>query len=172
MSHRTSQKRTLTAKQMNAIDLLVQGRTDREVGKQVGVTRETVTRWRNDNPYVAAELNAQRAALWQGGHHRLRGLVNKAVEVLAQALEDGDTKAAVEVLKAVGVYGNVGEPTDATDPDLILREQAREWAASEAWKGTAGMGLESLLITGPLRAELTEERYEELQETWETERRN
>jgi hypothetical protein len=172
MNHTTAQKRTLTAKQMNAIGLLVQGQTDREVGEQVGVTRETVTRWRNDNPYFAAELNAQRSALWQGSHHRLRGLVNKAVDVLEQALESGDRRAAVEVLKAVGVYGNVGEPSYTEDPDLIMRERAKEWAAREVKKNTVGMGLEALILTEPLRAELTEQRYDELQETWEAERDN
>ena len=30
----------------------------------MGVVRETVTRWRNDNLYFAAELNKQRKLIW------------------------------------------------------------------------------------------------------------
>ena len=47
----------LSVEQLNAIDVLVQGRTDKETAETVGVARETVTRWRNDNPHFAAQLN-------------------------------------------------------------------------------------------------------------------
>jgi len=43
--------------QLNAIDVLVLGKTDQETAKTVGVARETVNRWSNENPYFSAELN-------------------------------------------------------------------------------------------------------------------
>ena len=54
----------LSVEQLNAIDVLVQGRTDQETAETVGVARETVTRWRNDNPHFAAQLNRQRRFIW------------------------------------------------------------------------------------------------------------
>ena len=50
----------LSVEQLNAIDILVLGKTDQETATTVGVARETVNRWRNENPYFAAELNKQR----------------------------------------------------------------------------------------------------------------
>jgi len=42
----------LTPEQLNAIDLLILGKTDREVSDIVGVRRETVTKW-HKNPFSA-----------------------------------------------------------------------------------------------------------------------
>ena len=95
--HKTSQRGTLSTKHLNAIDMLILGRSDREVAEQVGVSRETVTRWRSHNPHFIAELNRQRQSLWQGDQDRLRSLVGKAVDVFAQALQGGDVKAAVVI---------------------------------------------------------------------------
>jgi DNA-binding NarL/FixJ family response regulator len=35
----------LTPEQLNAVDLLILGKTDKEVSETIGVRRETVTRW-------------------------------------------------------------------------------------------------------------------------------
>ena len=43
----------LTPEQLNAIDLLILGKTDREVSDIVGVRRETVTKW-HKNPFFSA----------------------------------------------------------------------------------------------------------------------
>ena len=41
---------------------------DRVVAEKIGVARETVSRWRNDNPYFAAELNRRRKEIWGCAH--------------------------------------------------------------------------------------------------------
>lgn len=38
----------LTPEQLNAVDLLILGKTDKEVSETIGVRRETVTRWREE----------------------------------------------------------------------------------------------------------------------------
>ncbi len=121
----------LSVEQLNAIDILVQGRTDQETAETVGVARETVTRWRNDNPHFTAELNRQRRLIWSDSHDRLRALAGKAVDVLETSLEEGDSRVAVEVLKAVGLYGQVRPPSGPEDAELVLWEEAREWAEME-----------------------------------------
>jgi transposase len=55
-----SSPRRLSVEQENAIDLLVMGVTDREAAQKAGIARETISRWRNDNPYFLAELNRRR----------------------------------------------------------------------------------------------------------------
>ena len=119
--------RQLTIEQENAIDLLLQGQTDREVADQVGVTRQTVTTWRNTNAAFEAELNRRRQDVWGGQTERLRGLVARAVDVLAEDLEGGDLRlrqgAAIHILKTVGLYGANLRPTGPTDPEAIEREK-------------------------------------------------
>jgi len=56
----------------------------------------------------------------------LRSLTTKAVDAIETALDSGDSKAAVEVLKAVGLYGQVKEPSGPVDAELVLWEKAKE----------------------------------------------
>jgi hypothetical protein len=121
----------LSVEQLNAIDILVQGRTDQETAETVGVARETVTRWRNDNPRFTAELNKQRRLIWGDSHDRLRALASKAVDVLETSLGDGDSRVALEVLKAIGLYGQVQPPSGPEDAESVLWNRAREWAEME-----------------------------------------
>jgi len=112
--HRSTQK--ITIKQLNAIDLLVQGLSDREVAEKVGVARETVTRWRNENAEFRVALNQRRKEIWGNACEKLRALVTDAVNVLEREIkEEGNLKAAIEVLKAVGLYGNIDPPGSIID---------------------------------------------------------
>jgi hypothetical protein len=164
-SSQEPQGRNLSVEQLNAIDILVQGKTDQETALAVGVARETVTRWRNDNPYFAAELNKQRKLIWGTNQDRLRSLTTKAVDTIETALDAGDSKAAVEVLKAVGLYGQVKEPSGPVDAELVLWEKAKEWASLEIMrKGPSLDPLLDLLLHDAEVARLTRQRMEELTE--------
>ena len=44
--------RQLSIEQQNAIDLLVQGKSDRETAEAIGVSRQTVNNWRNNDPVI------------------------------------------------------------------------------------------------------------------------
>jgi hypothetical protein len=50
--------------------------------------------------------------------------VGKASDILEQALQPGDVKAAVTILRAANLYGNVRDPHGETDPELVLLAQA------------------------------------------------
>ena len=100
----------LSIEQLNAIDLLVTGKTDAEVAEVVMVTRQTVNEWRNKNATFAAMLNRRRQEAWGVYADRLRGLLGKAVEVLETCLEHTDDlrlqqNAAIHILRATGLYG-------------------------------------------------------------------
>ena len=112
----------LSVEQLNAIDVLVLGKTDQETAKAVGVARETVNRWRNENPYFAAELNKHRKQLWRVNEDQLRALTTKAVDAVETVLDGGDSKVAIDVLKAVGIYGAVQAPSGPVDAELVVLE--------------------------------------------------
>jgi hypothetical protein len=121
----------LSVEQESAIDLLVMGKSDGEVGDAVGVTRQTVWGWRHDHPLFLATLNRRRQDLWRAPQERLRSLAMKAVENLAQAVEEGKLHASLELLKAIGLYGQV-PPIGPTDPEAILAAQVEAHMACEA----------------------------------------
>jgi hypothetical protein len=170
-SHQDAVSR-LSIEQQNAIDLLIQDKPDHEVAAAVGVVRETVTRWRHENPYFVAELNRQRKALWGAAHERLRGLVHKAVDIVEKALEDGDLKAAVEVLKAVKLYGTVAPPSGLEDPELVLWQEAQAWAAAEVQRaGPAVDALQRLLDENAgKQVDLARQRMQALRQRWTLDR--
>jgi len=160
----TAQQTTqLSGQQLEAAALLAAGKTDEETARAVGVTQEAVAVWRSQNPYFVAELNERKKDSWNTAHDRLRGLATKAVDALEKALEDGDTRAAVEVLKAVGLYGNVNEPAGETDAELVLWRQAKDWARTElARRGPSGSKICDLLGNDEEEAVLAHRRMKEL----------
>jgi hypothetical protein len=148
----------LTPEMENAIDLLVTGKPDREVAEAVGVSRQTIAQWRQ-HPMFMAELNQRRQTLWADAHARLRALIGGAVDVIEDALRNGDLKAAIEVLKAVKLYGEVGAPTGATEPDIIVRQQAVAQLEREGTPRNA-LAMVQNLDTAAYRARLAEVEHE------------
>ena len=72
----------LTPEQLNAIDLLIFGKTDKEVAESIGVGRNTISKWYK-NAFFIAELNARREGLWKDAKLRLKSLAYEAVDVLS-----------------------------------------------------------------------------------------
>ena len=107
-------KSGLSIEQENAIDLLVQGKTDKETAEAVGVCRQTVVEWRLRSITFREEVNTRRKALWDSQTERLRSLVSKAVDVLEGDLQAEDPRlrqnAAIHILNAVDIYGTPREP--------------------------------------------------------------
>ena len=92
-------------------------------------------------------------------------MAGKAVDTIEAGLDAGDTKAAVEVLKAVGLYGQVTEPSGPVDAELVLWEQAKEWASLEIMrKGSSLDPLLDILVHDTEVERLTRQRMEELTE--------
>ena len=138
---------------------------DMAVSATVGVTRETVTRWRNDNPHFTAELNKQRRLIWGDSHDRLRALASKAVDTLETSLDEGDSRVALEVLKAIGLYGQVQPPSGPEDAELVLWAEAKAWAELEiSRKGSSSDPPMDQLIRDSEIASLPYESMEELLE--------
>lgn len=126
---KSDKTRQLSLEQENAIDLLIQGKSDREVAEAVKVSRQTVNQWRNHDAVFVSALNARRQEIWGSQSERLRSLVKKAVDVLEADLDSDERKlrqsAAIHLLKAVKVYGTPLYPHGSTDPEDIESEWKR-----------------------------------------------
>ena len=117
----------LTPEQLNAIDLLIFGKTDKEVAETLGIGRNTISKWYK-NAFFIAELNLRREALWKDSKLRLKSLVPEAVNVLTNGLHSSDEKiaitSAVHILKTVGLYGEVKQDFGPTSPEEAVWKQA------------------------------------------------
>jgi hypothetical protein len=125
--------RQLSIEQENAIEHLLQGKSDRSVAEAVGVSRQTVWEWRNRDPLFIAELNRQRVELWSEARDRLKSLANRALDVIEIQLGSDDPKvalaAAKHVLQGTRLLGDtalsIGGPT--TTEAVVMA-----WLRSEA----------------------------------------
>jgi len=158
--------RPLSVEQLTAIDVLVMGKPDAEAAEAAGVTRPTVTDWRNHHPVFIATLNARRSALWADAHERLRALVGQAIANLETAVQEGKIPVSIEVLKIVGLYGAVGAPSGPTDPEVIIRDTAEAQATREGLSTHHLKDLLSKLDQNPARVQRIEELRAELRATY------
>ncbi len=109
---------------------MLAGETVTAAAKTAGVNRTTVHRWRNDPDFLAVR-NSYRSELRDAQHHRLARLASKAIEVVEQALEDGDILTALAVLRGIGLLAGQAPPTGPTNADQIRHDQAREQSILE-----------------------------------------
>jgi transcriptional regulator with XRE-family HTH domain len=128
--------RQLSQQQMNAIGLIMEGKSDRAVAEAVGVTRQTVNEWRNRDVIFIAALNKERQDLWREARERLKSLTGQAVDVLGRQLESNDPKialaAARHILQVNNLLGGMDAPkVGLTDPEAIIMERLRSEARIE-----------------------------------------
>jgi hypothetical protein len=129
----------LSVEQENAIDLLLTGKPDAEVAAALGVTRQTVCRWRGHHPVFRAELNRRRKALTAAHLDRLRTLVPKAIAALERAVDAGDWRAAAKALELVGPPEPDKAEPQYTDPMQYVRAVARAHRPSRSEQLLAGL---------------------------------
>lgn len=151
----------LTEQQAHAAALVAEGKPLGDVAEAIGTDEAAVSEWREDNPAFIAEVNTRRREAWATAQDRLRALVPQALDALAQAVEAGDLKASVEVLKAAGVYGKASAPGGETDPELLQVQQAEAWAKAEYAK-QGPKDLLGMVHAEEDRAELVHRRLAEL----------
>jgi hypothetical protein len=122
----------LSLAQENCIDRLILGDTDQEAATAVGVSRQTVWEWRARHPVFMATLQERRAELYRGVTERLRSGLGKAVDTLLGAVHQGDLRAALELLKCCGIYGDgTMHQIRDTDPTAIAERLCQEAMARE-----------------------------------------
>jgi len=156
----TAKQVELTPEQEQAAALVAEGKPVYEIAEEVDTDEATLAEWQA-SPYFVAAVNRHRKAAWTAAQDRLRALVPSALDALEDAVGRCDVRAATEVLKAAGVYGNLPHPSGEVDPELIMVKQAETWAEAElAKKGP--QDLAGILSRDADRRELTHRRLQEL----------
>ena len=99
----------------------------------------------------------RRAEVWRQPQERLRSLLSKAVENLAAAVEEGDLKSSIEVLKAVGMYGEgTMNAIHEQDPEKLIRRQAEAQVDREGVPRNTLLAMTEHLDTAAWRHRLAE----------------
>lgn len=128
--YRPEEEAGLTAQQWQAVQLLVAGARQVEIAKTIGVTQETVSRWRN-NPMFAAALNLAVRDAYAATIGEVRGLVSDAISALKQCIYSEDERlrlsAALAVLRLHLQLDGAAPTLPATPADIAIVEKAKEF---------------------------------------------
>jgi hypothetical protein len=120
----TLKKRELSPRQRAAVLLIMAGKHDAAVGEGVGVARETVCRWRNQDPLFIAELNRLRREIWAVASQRFDHLIINALGVLDRHMQDrydmARFRAAAVIMKAGAKH--LAPPAQPLDPERVAAE--------------------------------------------------
>jgi len=131
------EKADLSFQQIRAIELLITGRSISAIAKELGIARNTLYAWLNDDHRFQNALNAQRKRLQAEVEDRLNALSEKAFEVFEKALEDQGEKnlrlrAAEIILKGLGFLSGKKKEYHLLDKfEIDLRDRLKRGEITE-----------------------------------------
>lgn len=130
----------MTAQQEAVLTALLTGQTITAAASAVGVARQTVHRWLSADPAFIAAHNGGRRELANAHAVRLLTLCGQALDVVGSALEAGDVRTALAVLKGAGLFaGGAVRVEGSDDPNEVSDEQHRRMKALEFQNMIANM---------------------------------
>ena len=116
--------KNLNENQLLAVQLVVQGRSGREIAKQLSVTEETISRWKKQ-PIFIASVNEILCQLREGIQQKMRNLIFQALEILETELSDKENKNKANIaLKLLQNYKFVqlfDQKIGSDNPEIIKR---------------------------------------------------
>ena len=120
-------------RQRTAVELLLRGAGDADVGQQLGVDRGTVFRWRTQHAAFRAELERQRELAFQESVDRLRSMVQPALDIIERQMGDAsDPRAALRAAAILLRFAAPRRPTTGSS-SAGASAAARPTAPSDTW---------------------------------------
>jgi len=119
----------LGVEQQAALELLLTGKSIAETARSAGVSRMAIWRWMKHDAAFQAAYNQWHDQLQESCRSRLQALTDKATDALEKALEAGDARAALQLLKGMGmIKERTPGPTEPEEVEKILAmdEKRRE----------------------------------------------
>ncbi len=116
----------LTPRQQRVLEHLLAGETVTSAAKAGKVDRTTAHRWLREDYAFQAAYNRGRRELQEALQTRLLSLAEKAARTVEGAVEGGDSRAALAVLKGLGLLN--GEPPEigSDDPEDLEEEEQKQ----------------------------------------------
>ena len=110
-----------TPAQVKVLDALLAGRTVSSAAESAGVDRSTVHRWLRGDRRFQALYNGLRHDLLAAVRAKLLQSVNAAATAVASAIEAGDVKTALTLLKGLGFLSGDRPQIGSDDPEDLNR---------------------------------------------------
>jgi len=110
----------LSAHQLAALHAITSGKNVSEAAQTAGIARRTIYNWLASDPHFRAAYNAWKKELMEFGRGRLVKMTETAIDAVRIALEKGDARLAITLLKNIGLLAP--ETPGQTDPELVKAE--------------------------------------------------
>ena len=122
-----TQPHPVSDRQLIAIEALLTGATHNEAADSAGVHRCTVTGWVNHHIGFITELNQRRHQRNIASADLLHSVIHDALQLLSQAISEGDVKAALTLLSRLDLNAirKAGLPKTLT-PLGVITELANQ----------------------------------------------
>lgn len=130
----------LPARQQAALEELLKGASIVESARAAGVTRWTVHAWLKQDTAFQAAYNRWREQMDAGCQTRLLALTDKAADAVQKALEAGDAKLGLALLKGLGLLAPLEKRP--TDPEEVEQEMRLEKKRRRVTRDRANMDLD------------------------------
>jgi DNA-binding phage protein len=114
----------LSAAQRQALENMAAGMSLTESAKAAGINRVTLYRWLHSDANFQAAHNAWQADSLALSRSRLTAMTDSALDAVQRAVDAGDGKLALALLKEMGTLAP--KPPGSTDPEHIERERNME----------------------------------------------
>ena len=92
----------MTTSQLKVIECLLVGRSITGAADEAGVSRSTIYRWFRDDSEFMAAYNMERRLQYETTSRRLVALSEGAVTCIEQAIQSGDIRTALSLLRGIG----------------------------------------------------------------------
>ena len=101
----------LTPQQEAAVAMVLDGKSDTEISRELKMRRQTVNEWRNHNTAFRMEVKQRRSQAWEKQQEKLSQLVEKALDTLGEYLEHENEQvrlmAALYLLRLPATQANL-----------------------------------------------------------------
>ena len=102
----------LDAKQRRALEQLAAGARQEDAAKVAGVSRETVSRWVNQDAEFAGELDALNREIGKGVARRIVGMHDDALDRLKKLVDSDDESIAMRAVAFVLEHGPLSKKSE------------------------------------------------------------
>lgn len=146
----------LSPKHLLVLDALDSGSTHEQAAAAAGVHRVTVTKWATKHPAFIAERNRRANERARLVAERVESVTTRAIEVVGNAIEEGNLSAAFTWLKQAGSL-NTEVSSKPSDPSAVLDAIADRYEADELMAALGvGAGMRDM-VKAELRAEFEDD---------------
>ena len=118
--------KNLNENQLIAVQLVAQGRSGKEIARELSVTEETVSRWKKQPEFIAL-VNDLLGQLRDTTQQKMRNLVLLALDILEKELFNEDNKnslnIALKILKNYKFSTLIDQKIESDNADTIKRRQ-------------------------------------------------